>query len=171
MVRQGQSEVQLVVRGGAKAGQRAAASISLRQSAKVNGQVPHAYFSCVLECLPPRRASHVGKLLLASFDLVGILLCGCRQDASLPTYPRAATVACLPAGTYTDGTYFLAVCTPIEPLGCARGLPLSSLGLSKTERLGCLGTSMTATGSSISSSTMRPQTNYMLEKCHADRNI
>ena len=49
--------------GSLRAGQRAAAVMSLIQSAKLNGHEPHAYLSDVLERLPTQPASRVGELL------------------------------------------------------------------------------------------------------------
>lgn len=45
------------------AGQRAAAIVSLIQSAKLNGHDPYAYLKDVLERLPRQRASHIDALL------------------------------------------------------------------------------------------------------------
>ncbi|WP_198161374.1 transposase domain-containing protein, partial [Variovorax sp. WDL1] len=49
--------------GSLRAGQRAAAIMSLIQSAKLNGHEPHAYLSDILERLPTQPASRVGELL------------------------------------------------------------------------------------------------------------
>ena len=49
--------------GSLRAGQRAAAIMSLIQSAKLNGHEPHAYLSDILERLPTHPASRVGELL------------------------------------------------------------------------------------------------------------
>lgn len=49
--------------GSLRAGQRAAAIMSLIQSAKLNGHEPHAYLSDVLERLPTQPASRVAELL------------------------------------------------------------------------------------------------------------
>ncbi len=45
------------------AGQRAAAIMSLIQSAKLNGQYPYAYLKGVLARLPTHRASAIDELL------------------------------------------------------------------------------------------------------------
>lgn len=49
--------------GSLRAGQRAAAVMSLIQSAKLNGLEPHAYLSDILERLPTQPASRVAELL------------------------------------------------------------------------------------------------------------
>ena len=49
--------------GSQRAGQRAAAIMSLIQSAKLNGHDPHAYLKDVLTRLPTQRASRIGELL------------------------------------------------------------------------------------------------------------
>lgn len=49
--------------GSLRAGQRAAAIMSLVQSAKLNGLEPHAYLKDVLTRLSTQRASEIGKLL------------------------------------------------------------------------------------------------------------
>lgn len=49
--------------GSLRAGQRAAAVMSLIQSAKLNGHDPYAYMKDVLTRLPTQRASQVGDLL------------------------------------------------------------------------------------------------------------
>jgi len=49
--------------GSLRAGQRAAAIMSLIQSAKLNGHDPHAYLKDVMERLPTQRASQIGELL------------------------------------------------------------------------------------------------------------
>jgi transposase len=49
--------------GSLLAGQRAAAIMSLIQSAKLNGHDPHAYLRDVLQRLPTHKASQVGELL------------------------------------------------------------------------------------------------------------
>lgn len=49
--------------GSLRAGQRAAAIMSLIQSAKLNGHEPHAYLSDVLDRLPTQSASRVAELL------------------------------------------------------------------------------------------------------------
>lgn len=49
--------------GSLRAGQRAAAVMSLIQSAKLNGHDPYAYMKDVLSRLPTHRASQVGELL------------------------------------------------------------------------------------------------------------
>jgi len=49
--------------GSLRAGQRAAAIMSLIQSAKLNGHEPHAYLSDVLERLSTQPASRVAELL------------------------------------------------------------------------------------------------------------
>jgi transposase len=49
--------------GSLLAGQRAAAIMSLIQSAKLNGHDPHAYLRDVLRRLPTHKASQIGDLL------------------------------------------------------------------------------------------------------------
>jgi transposase len=49
--------------GSLRAGQRAAAIISLIQSAKLNGHEPHAYLSDILARLPTQPASRIAELL------------------------------------------------------------------------------------------------------------
>ena len=49
--------------GSQRAGKRAAAIMSLIQSAKLNGHDPHAYLKDVLTRLPTQRASRIGELL------------------------------------------------------------------------------------------------------------
>lgn len=49
--------------GSLRSGQRAAAIMSLIQSAKINGHDPYAYLKDVLERLPTQRASMIGELL------------------------------------------------------------------------------------------------------------
>jgi transposase len=49
--------------GSLLAGQRAAAVMSLIQSAKLNGRDPHAYLRDVLQRLPTHKASQIGELL------------------------------------------------------------------------------------------------------------
>ena len=49
--------------GSQRAGQRAAAIMSLIQSAKLNGHDPHAYLKDLLTRLPTQRASRIGELL------------------------------------------------------------------------------------------------------------
>ena len=49
--------------GSLLAGQRAAAIMSLIQSAKLNGHDPHAYLRDVLQRLPTHKASQIGELL------------------------------------------------------------------------------------------------------------
>ena len=49
--------------GSLRAGQRAAAIMSLIQSAKLNGHEPHAYLSDILERLPTHPATRTGELL------------------------------------------------------------------------------------------------------------
>ena len=49
--------------GSLRAGQRAAAIMSLVQSARLNGHEPHAYLKDVLERLPTQPASCIGELL------------------------------------------------------------------------------------------------------------
>jgi len=49
--------------GSLRAGQRAAAVMSLIQSAKLNGHDPYAYMKDVLSRLPTQRASQIGELL------------------------------------------------------------------------------------------------------------
>lgn len=49
--------------GSLRAGQRAAAVMSLIQSAKLNGLEPHAYISDILERLPAQPGSRVAELL------------------------------------------------------------------------------------------------------------
>lgn len=49
--------------GSLRAGQRAAAIMSLIQSAKLHGHEPHAYLSDILERLPTQPASRICELL------------------------------------------------------------------------------------------------------------
>ena len=49
--------------GSLRAGQRAAAVMSLIQSARMNGHDPYAYLRDVMERLPLQRASQIGELL------------------------------------------------------------------------------------------------------------
>ena len=49
--------------GSLRAGQRAAAVMSLIQSARMNGQDPHAYLKDVLTRLPTHKASRIEELL------------------------------------------------------------------------------------------------------------
>jgi len=49
--------------GSLRAGQRAAAIMSLIQSARVNGHDPYAYLKDVLTRLPTHRASRIDELL------------------------------------------------------------------------------------------------------------
>ncbi len=49
--------------GSLRAGRRAAAVMSLVQSAKLNGLDPYAYLRDVLQRLPTHKASAVGELL------------------------------------------------------------------------------------------------------------
>ena len=49
--------------GSLRAGQRAAAVMSLIQSAKLNGHDPNTYMKDLLQRLPTQRASQVGELL------------------------------------------------------------------------------------------------------------
>lgn len=49
--------------GSVRAGQRAAAVMSLVHSARINGHDPYAYLRDVLERLPTQPASRVGELL------------------------------------------------------------------------------------------------------------
>ena len=49
--------------GSQRAGKRAAAIMSLIQSAKLNGHDPHVYLKDVLTRLPTQRASRIGELL------------------------------------------------------------------------------------------------------------
>lgn len=49
--------------GSLRAGQRAAAVMSLVHSAKLNGHEPHAYLKDVMQRLPTQPASRIGELL------------------------------------------------------------------------------------------------------------
>jgi transposase len=49
--------------GSLRAGQRAAAVMSLMQSARMNGHDPYAYLKDVLTRLPTHKASRIGELL------------------------------------------------------------------------------------------------------------
>ena len=49
--------------GSLRAGKRAAAVMSLIQSARMNGHDPHAYMKDVLTRLPTHKASRIGELL------------------------------------------------------------------------------------------------------------
>jgi transposase len=46
-----------------RAGQRAAAIMSLVHLARINGHEPHAYLKDVMERLPTQQASQIGELL------------------------------------------------------------------------------------------------------------
>lgn len=48
--------------GSLRAGQRAAAIMSLEHSARINGHEPHAYLKDVMERLPTQPASRIGEL-------------------------------------------------------------------------------------------------------------
>jgi transposase len=48
--------------GSLRSGKRAAAIMSLIQSARINGHDPYAYLKDVLTRLPTQRASEIGKL-------------------------------------------------------------------------------------------------------------
>lgn len=58
--------------GSLRAGQRAAAIMSLIQSAKLNGHEPHAYLSDVLKRLPTQPASRVAELLPHRWQRPGV---------------------------------------------------------------------------------------------------
>jgi hypothetical protein len=49
--------------GSLRSGQRAAAAMSLIQSAKINGHDPYAYLKDVLQRLPTQKASAISELL------------------------------------------------------------------------------------------------------------
>ena len=49
--------------GSLRAGKRAAAVMSLIQSARLNGHDPYRYLKDILERLPTQRASRIGELL------------------------------------------------------------------------------------------------------------
>jgi transposase len=49
--------------GSLRAGQRAAAIMSLVHSARINGHEPHAYLKDVMQRLPTQPASRIGELL------------------------------------------------------------------------------------------------------------
>uniref|UniRef100_UPI003F6FAA94 transposase domain-containing protein n=1 Tax=Hydrogenophaga sp. TaxID=1904254 RepID=UPI003F6FAA94 len=49
--------------GSLRAGQRAAAAMSLIQSARMNGHDPYVYLRDVMARLPMQRASQIGELL------------------------------------------------------------------------------------------------------------
>lgn len=49
--------------GSLRAGQRAAAIMSLVHSARIKGHEPHAYIKDVMERLPTQKASRIGELL------------------------------------------------------------------------------------------------------------
>ena len=57
--------------GSLRSGQRAAAIMSLVQSAKINGHDPYAYLKDVLERLPTQRASMVSELLPHNWKTTG----------------------------------------------------------------------------------------------------
>ena len=57
--------------GSLRSGQRAAAIMSLVQSAKINGHDPYAYLKDVLERLPTQRASMVSELLPHNWKTMG----------------------------------------------------------------------------------------------------
>lgn len=54
--------------GSLRSGKRAAAIMSLIQSARMNGHDPYAYLNVVLMRLPTQRASEVGQLLPHLWD-------------------------------------------------------------------------------------------------------
>ena len=56
--------------GSLRAGQRAAAVMSLIQSARMNGHDPYAYLRDVMARLPMQRASQIGELLPHSWHPV-----------------------------------------------------------------------------------------------------
>ncbi len=58
--------------GSLRAGQRAAAVMSLVQSARMNGHDPYAYLKDVLTRLPTQRASQIGKLLPHRWEAIAI---------------------------------------------------------------------------------------------------
>jgi transposase len=58
--------------GSLRAGQRAAAVMSLIQSARMNGHDPHAYLKDVLTRLPTQRASQIGELLPHRWKAISI---------------------------------------------------------------------------------------------------
>ncbi|CAG8870430.1 IS66 family transposase ISPpu14 [Pseudomonas fluorescens] len=49
--------------GSLRSGKRAAAIMSLIQSARMNGHDPYVYLKDVLNCLPTQRASEIDQLL------------------------------------------------------------------------------------------------------------
>ena len=57
--------------GSLRSGQRAAAIMSLVQSAKINGHDPYAYLKDVLERLPTQRASMISELLPHNWKTTG----------------------------------------------------------------------------------------------------
>ena len=61
--------------GSLRAGQRAAAAMSLIQSAKLNGHDPYAYLKDVLTRLPTQRASQIDELLPQHWKPAGSLVC------------------------------------------------------------------------------------------------
>ena len=54
--------------GSLRAGQRAAAVMSLIQSAKLNGRDPYGYLKDILELLPTQPASRLAELLPHSWQ-------------------------------------------------------------------------------------------------------
>ena len=58
--------------GSLRAGQRAAAVMSLIQSARLNDHDPHAYLKDVMTRLPTHKASRIGELLPHRWHGVGI---------------------------------------------------------------------------------------------------
>ncbi|MFM2252632.1 MAG: hypothetical protein RJB68_969 [Pseudomonadota bacterium] len=58
--------------GSLRAGQRAAAVMSLIQSARMNGHDPHAYLKDVLTRLPTHKASQIGELLPHRWKAISI---------------------------------------------------------------------------------------------------
>ena len=58
--------------GSLRAGERAAAVMSLIQSARMNGHDPHAYLKDVLTRLPTQRASQIGELLPHRWTAISI---------------------------------------------------------------------------------------------------
>ena len=59
--------------GSLRAGQRAAAIMSLVHSARLNGHEPHAYLTDVLERLPTQPASRIGELLPHRWQSAGAI--------------------------------------------------------------------------------------------------
>ena len=66
--------------GSLRAGQRAAAVMSLVQSARLNGHDPYTYLKDVLTRLPTQPASRIGELLTRRNKKWTFMICGCQTE-------------------------------------------------------------------------------------------